>query len=67
MDIFYCPSCDTPLDVKEDEDSECYPTRPYYLELKCPLCCWSSSAVERTFCECWAIVEADMDRKRGLE
>ena len=72
-DTLYCPRCDTPLDVQDDEDDYDRTLIVNYTgvenrlaSVRCPLCKYRRSAIERTLCECWAIIEADMDRERSL-
>lgn len=66
-DTLYRPRCDMPLDVvvgKPDEDFDNGET--YCVSVDCPFCSYERTAIERTLCECWAIIEADMDRERRL-
>jgi len=55
----YCPSCDTPLEVREyGPEEDCglgEPGHDAYLE--CPRCNWEASAIEQdSFCAAWAHV-----------
>ena len=55
---FYCPTCDTPLDVTEyaatAERSIYYGEDGNDVYLKCFCCGWYASAVaQRTMCEAW--------------
>ena len=66
-ETIYCPCCDTPMEVHDDNDedivAEC---SEYCVAVTCPLCGYERIAVEATVCECWAIIEADMERARRI-
>ena len=67
LSTIYCPACDTPLVVHDEPDEADFAEHgDYCVSVECPLCGYERTAVEATLCECWAIIDADMERKRRI-